>query len=374
MEYKDIPTKADIESIAAFREPGCVSIYLPTGTLPSEADRARIELKNHLARAAAKLEEEGIPRNRIATIQREGEIILEDRDFWRYQSRSLVVFLDGEVAELFRLPNRLSSSCDVADRFHIKPLLRSVTFPQTALILALAGNSVRLIHVTPDEPAAEIQVEGLPKGIAAAVGETGGVGRGDEERLNGKGELQKSRMLEYVQAIDRALRPLLANTTEPLIVAGAEPLNGIFRGATKYPHVVDESLTGNPEEKRDEELAAAARLILDKLYAAKVDDLKEAFGARVAAGSATTDLSDIARSATFGAVEALIVDIDQRVPGTIDEESGAITFDTEDDGSNYGVVDEIIRRSLASKARIYALRTEDVPGGGPAAASMRFAV
>ena len=39
----------------------------------------------------------GVARARIQSIQTEGERILEDRDFWRYQSRSLAVFLDGEL-------------------------------------------------------------------------------------------------------------------------------------------------------------------------------------------------------------------------------------------------------------------------------------
>ncbi|GAA1442999.1 baeRF8 domain-containing protein [Leifsonia poae] len=373
MEYKDIPTKADIERIAAFREPGCVSIYLPTGTVPAEADRARIELKNHLAQAVKHLEDDGIPKTRIAAIAHEGESILEDRDFWRYQSRSLAVFLNGEVSETFRLPNRLGSSCDVSDRFYVKPLLRAVTFPQTALVLALAGNSVRLIRVSPEAPATTVDVPGMPRDVASAVGLSSVSGRTADGRIQGS-EGQKVRLLEYVQAIDRALRPMLANSTEPLILAAAEPLIGIFRGANSYQHLVDQVIAGNPEEKTDEELAQAARLVLDAVYAKKIAALKEDFEARIAAGTALVDLSDIARAATYGAVEALIVDIEQRVPGTLDDETGAITLDAEDSPGNYGVVDEILRRSLASKAKIYALRAEDVPGGGVAAAAVRFPV
>ena len=373
MEYKDIPTKADIERIAAYREPGCVSIYLPTGTTPQEADRARIELKNHLSQAVRELEELGIPKAHIIAVQTEGETLLEDRDFWRYQSRSLAVFIDGGLAETFRLPNRLNSACEVADRFYVKPLLRAVTFPQTAFILALAQNSVRLIKVDPEARPTLVDLNGMPSDVASAVGKTSITGRSPEGRIQGS-EGQKVRMLEYVQAIDRALRPLLANSTEPLILAAAEPLNGIFRGATDYPRLVEESIAGNPEEKTEDDLAGAARGVLDTLYAGKIAKLKDDFEARIAAGTALVDLSDIARAATFGAVEALVADIDRRVPGSIDEESGAIAFAGDDDDGEYGVVDEIIRRSLASKARIYAVRAEEVPGGGAVAAAVRFPV
>jgi hypothetical protein len=373
VEYKDIPTKADVERIAALRGPACVSIYLPTGTTPAEADRARIELKNHLAAAVRSLEKRGVPRDRIHAVQTEGERILDDRDFWRYQSRSLAVFLDGDLAETFRLPNRLGTACEVADRFYVKPLLRALTFPQSALILALAGNSVRLLHISPDRPPERIDVPGMPRDVAAAVGKTSISGRQAEGRIQGA-EGQKVRMLEYVQAIDRALRPVLASSTEPLILAAAEPLLGIFRGAGEHPRLVPEVIAGNPEDKTDEDLAAAARGVLDRLYARKVGELRETYEGRIAAGTALVDLSDIARAATFGAVESLIIDFDRRVPGTVDEDSGAIRLDAEDAPGDYGVVDEIIRRALASKAKVYALRAEDVPGGGAAAAAVRYPV
>ncbi|MDR6970121.1 hypothetical protein [Leifsonia shinshuensis] len=373
MEYKDIPTKADVERIAALRQPGCVSIYLPTGTTPAEADRARIELKNHLASAARALEELKVDRARIRAVHTEGERILDDRDFWRYQSRSLAVFLDGDMAQTFRLPNRLGTSCEISDRFYVKPLLRALTFPQSALILALAGNSVRLLHITPDRPAERIDVPGMPHDVASAVGLASVSGRSPDGRIQGS-EGQKVRMLEYVQAIDRALRPLLANSSEPLILAAAEPLAGIFRGAVEYPRLVAETISGNPEDKTDEELAAAARGVLDRLYASKVGALREAYEARIAAGTALVDLSDIARAATFGAVESLVFDIDRRVPGWVDDETGVITFADEDVPGDYGVVDEILRRALGSKATVYALRAEDVPGGGAAAAAVRYPV
>jgi hypothetical protein len=167
---------------------------------------------------------------------------------------------------------------------------------------------------------------------------------------------------------------VLASSTEPLILAAAEPLLGIFRGAGEHPRLVPEVIPGNPEDKTDEDLAAAARGVLDRLYARKVGELRETYEGRIAAGTALVDLSDIARAATFGAVESLIIDFDRRVPGTVDEDSGAIRLDAEDAPGDYGVVDEIIRRALASKAKVYALRAEDVPGGGAAAAAVRYPV
>jgi hypothetical protein len=46
MLYVDIPSLADLKSLAAHREDICVSIYLPTTPVSKETAGDRIELKN----------------------------------------------------------------------------------------------------------------------------------------------------------------------------------------------------------------------------------------------------------------------------------------------------------------------------------------
>ena len=59
---------------------------------------------------------------------------------------------------------------------------------------------------------------------------------------------------------------------------------------------------------------------------------------------------------------------------TLDEDSGAVTFAEEDDAVSYGVVDEIARRVLLHGGQLLAVRADDVPGGGPLAAILRYAL
>jgi stalled ribosome rescue protein Dom34 len=159
----------------------------------------------------------------------------------------------------------------------------------------------------------------------------------------------------------------------PLIVAGNEPLASIYRSVNSYPGLADEGIPGNPEAASDQQLADAARGILDRVYAAELAQVRERFEARVSQGRGATDLTDIARAATFGAVDTLLVDIDEKLPGQVDEETGAVTF-ADDDAASYGVVDEIARRVLLSGGRVLAVRKADVPGGGPLAAILRYAL
>ena len=71
--------------------------------------------------------------------------------------------------------------------------------------------------------------------------------------------------------------------------------------------------------------------------------IQETYAHRLAQRRASADIADIARAATYGLVGTVLVDIDESLPGSIDE-NGAVTFDDADDAVNYGVGDEIARR------------------------------
>lgn len=84
------------------------------------------------------------------------------------------------------------------------------------------------------------------------------------------------------------------------------------------------------------------------------------------------DTAQIARAATFGAVDTLLVDIDSHQPGFLDEADGALTFSDADDARDYGIGDEIARRALRTGARVLAVRADDIPGDGSVAALLRY--
>ena len=270
--HLDIPTDEQLTALLDAREPGSVSAYLPTSPLPQDADAARIELKNLAAEAARQLGDAG------HGVHEQFEHLLQDDAFWHQLAVSLAVFATADSLRTFRLPNRLASMVEVSDRFHLKPLLRSVTFPQAALVLALAQGSVRLIEVTADAPPFEVHVADFPAALE-------NMGRAPIGRLQGD-EGQKVRMRQYARHVDTAIRPVVAGLGLPLILAAAEPLDSIYRSANSYPKLAARSIAGNPEDASDAQLAAAAREILDEVYAAQLEDVRNTFAARSNAAAA----------------------------------------------------------------------------------------
>ena len=355
------------------RRPGCVSIYLPTSPVPAEAAAARIDLKNLAGEAVAQLALIGMDRRDVKDVEEALEAVADDEEFWTRQGRSLALFATESGARTFRLPNRLTRMVEVSDRFHVKPLLRTLTFPQGAFVLALSQNGARLVEVTPDDAPVEVKVAEMPRDAASSVGKASLGDRSADRRIQGS-EGKKVRLRQYAHRVERALRPHLSGMELPLILATTEPLESIFRAATTYPHLADPVIPGSPDELSNVELAEASRAVLDGLYAEELADLRSIYAERVPQGRASDDLAEIARAATFGAVDTVFLDIDTTIPGFVDEESGALTLDDTDDAANYGVADEVARRVLLTGGRVLAVRRDDVPGGGSVAAILRYAV
>jgi hypothetical protein len=366
----DIPTRAEIDRLFEHRAPASVSIYLPTDPA-SNGDPERIELKTLAAKASSQLREAGAGVRVIRRFEDEIGYLYDDEDFWRYQARSLAAFAAPQWLITFRLPNRLLGRVEVSDRFYVRPLLRTLTFPHVAFVLALAQGSVRVVEVTPDLEPARIDVDDLPSDVASAAGKSSIADRAPVRRVQGS-EGQKVRMHQYARGVDRALRPLLNGLEVPLILAAAEPIDSAFRSVNTYPHLLAQGISGNPEAASDAELAVSARPVLDDLYAAELRDLQELYRQRSADGRALSDVAEVARAATFGGVATLLVDIDAAVPGTVDDQTGAVTFARAATGAVHDVTDEIARRAWLSGARVLAVRDGDMPAGGAVAAILRY--
>jgi hypothetical protein len=163
-------------------------------------------------------------------------------------------------ARTSRLSNSLEKVVEVSDRFHIKPLLRSASFPNACYILALAQKRVRLIEVSADLPASLVTVQGLPEDAGRAVRGVGEVAHWPSVRVQAR-EGQKLLLRQFARQVDQALRPILGGSGLPLVLAAAEPLASLYRSVNTYPQLADIVIEGSPEGVSEVGLAEQVRPI-----------------------------------------------------------------------------------------------------------------
>ena len=103
-------------------------------------DRRRIALlEEHLGRLSG-AEQQNSDDNKYRYRHREPSEVIDE--FWSSQANGLAVLATPETMRTFRLPERLKAVAEVADRFHLTPLIRAMTSPHEAYVLALAEESI----------------------------------------------------------------------------------------------------------------------------------------------------------------------------------------------------------------------------------------
>jgi hypothetical protein len=360
----DLPTSSEYRDLSQVRSDACVSIYIPTTPVTQNVGASRIDFGNQITAALDQLRSIDFDKRRLADLEEQLVHVREDDEFWRLQANSLAVLATPDSVRTFRLANKLTHLLEVSDRFHLKPLLRAITFPHAAFILALSDHHVRLIEMSADLAPEVVTVSDMPKDISS-------IGKIEGTRPQHGDGGHKIRQAQYARRIDQALRRVLANFNLPLVLAATQPLYGIYRSVNSSANLLAEGISVSPDRMTPAELAAEARPLLDQYYKGMIADVKDLYRQRKEERRAISDLAQAARAATFGQIDTMLADIDEIVHGTVDDATGAITFG-EEGPSTYGIGDEIANRVIAHGGKVLGVRKEDLPEGGALAAILRF--
>lgn len=373
MLYVDIPTLAEFRALHRARADACVSIYVSTTPQTQNVNASRIAFGNLSKAGLEQLDATGFDKRRKARLEAELAALGEDDSFWRLQARGLAVLATPDNIRTFRLATSIMDRVEVSDRFHLKPLLRAIAFPQHAFILALSENAARLIEVLPDVQPSTVKVPDMPKSASDAVGRASVNNLTQGTRI-ADAQGQTILLRQYARQVEARLRPVLAGRETPLILAASEPLGPIFRAVNSYPALADEGISASPDRLSNGQLADAARPVLDRLYSRQVEAAKALYQSRLGQQRATTDVAKAARAATMGAVELLLVDIDSVVAGTVDETDGTVSFASAASAASYDVIDDIAGRAIDTGAKFLAVRHADIPENAPLAAVLRYPI
>jgi hypothetical protein len=391
MLHIDIPTLEEFRALAQIRGEVCVSVYLPVSPLVNNIRANRIAFRDLAREALAQLREAGADKRKIAVFEERFDHLaglerdVQDEDkirklqrakpdpfdtFWHYQANGLAVLSTPGLMRMFRLPNAPKPLAEVADRLHLTPLIRAMTSPHDIFVLALAEESVRLIHAFVNFPPVRLQVADLPRNAEEATRRPSFHVRAPRRRLQNL-EGEKVLLHKYVRKVDRAVNVALGRLNTALVLAAEQPLASMYRSHNTYPKLADEIIEGNPDLRTDAELEDAAIPILDRIYSRELkaaivlyDQLKPR--------RATTDISYAAHAATAGAIEHLLVDLDVVVPGLVSDIDGSVVYSASDDAETYSVVDEVARRALYTGARVLGARREELPDRAPLTAILRY--
>lgn len=359
-------TDDQLLSLADAASPPCISIYLPTHKSGRDTQGDATMLKNLLREAEGEIENS-------KTLKPARELV-EDPDFWVRSSEGLAIFLAEGFLRIHRLPVAPEAKVTVGERFYIRPLLNLLR-GESFHVLVLSQNDAKLLECSPNHVA---QIE-LPKDVATSLSEAvggpkdhhvdramwrnGGGTRAQASAtdVHGHGPDQDNEMIEnlhfYMRQLDDGVRRAIGEQTH-LLVAGAESTAPIYLQDSKHRNLIRETIHGNFEHARPEEVRDRALEIIRAYWEKEADHLGERFGTALAHGLASDQVEEVIAASKEGRVDTLIVSQDGQ----------------RGDGSDHQIdkVDDAVHETLRTKGAVVVLDRDSMPGKGELAAIYRY--
>jgi hypothetical protein len=358
---------------------------MPTHRMGTTTQQDPIRFKN-LMRQAEELLVGGGMRVQDARDLLEQAKKLDNSEFWQYQSDGLAIFISTNVFRYYCLPLNFEELVVVTDRFHLKPLLPLLTGDGKFYILALSQNEVRLLQGTRysvsevdladvpqsiaealkyDDPEKQFQFHtGTPQGGGDRAGMFHGQGAGNDE--------QKDRLLRYFRKVSGGVEELLKNQRSPLVLAGVDYLLPIYKEANNYPHLMEDGITGNPEELKAEELHSSAWEIVQPYFEQAEQEVVSRYQELAGTGQTANNLQDVVSAAYYQRIESLFVPVGVQQWGLFNPSTSEIQLHQKHEPGDEDLMDFAAIHTVLNGGTVYAVEPEKVPGDAPLAAVFRY--
>lgn len=385
----NLVSKGDIEALITQQGGPHVSLYMPAIRAGRDTRENSIRFKNLVRQAEEGLLASGLRAAQASAILQPAMDLLASEEYWQHQSDGLAVFSSSEVWRHYRLPLEFDELSVVTESFHVKPLLPLFSSNGRFFIMALSQNEIRLFEGTPysvnrvdiqdvpeslaqalrwDDPEAQLQQhtsEGPSTGGERAVMFHGhGVGTDD----------QKTNLLRFFHRVDRGLKEVLADERVPLVLAGVDYLLPIYQQANSYQHLLEEGISGNPDELSGEELHISAWEIVEPYFQQERQEAIDLYNRIYGKGKqrASADIFEVVPAAVYGRIETLFVANGVQQWGRFDPNLAEIELHPEARPQNRDLLDLAAAHTFINGGNVYNLDRENMPGRQLLAAIFRY--
>ncbi len=375
----------DLNELLNHKENYCITILLPTQKSGKEKRQDPIRLKNLYNKAREELRELGYEDTE--EILRPVSALIDDSAFWNLNGgNGLAFFLSPKVVKKFVLPIEFDEFVLVNNRFEIKQLLPYFQNNGEFYVLALSKKFVRLYKCNHYE-CNELLTDVLPKDIDDALGKeivnttlqshsTVNQGRRDAaNQFHGQGSVKdqdQDRIWRYFNKIDKIIHRELRTSQAPLVIAAVDNYVPIFKDVSEYKNILDESVSGDPEQSVSNDLHAKAWNVVEPIFMKRVKEEIERYKSISGTRQVLDDVELIIKAAYEGRVDTLFVSTKTQVWGKFDRSNAHVSLHLEKKPDDEDLLNIATIFTLRNEGKVIPLKQEKLPNDVPIAGILRF--
>jgi len=372
-----------IHELLAAHQPPCVSIYLATQRAYPGSQQNPVQYRNLLGEVEASLGQK-YPASVARPLLEKFRSLADDPVFWTHRTDGLAVFGSPDLFTVLDLHRAVPNRAEVADSFHLKPLLRLAQTADRYQVLCLTGNRARLLEggrdgLSPvDLGGGPPTVEEAPAGsVRFSNGEIAlsphPPGNWPGESAGGDTTEQALDTEHFFLLVDRIVWERHSRASDLALVLVALPQNQVlFRKHSHNQHLLPQGVEVDPDALTPQQLCEAAWRVVAPRHQERVDRLIDSFNVAKARRQGSDDLDEVAREAHIGRVGTLLLNADRHIPGRLDPGDGHPVQADPSSPDVDDLLDDLGEKVLRQSGAVLVLPPERMPSPTGLAAIYRY--
>lgn len=385
-----IPSRFEVKTLMEEHYDPCISLFLPVERVGPETQQNPVRLRNQLRELENQLEQNANFSAMKDELLKPLLKLPDDNEFWLEPGEGLAIFRSLEQFHCYHLPERVKEQLVISSHFYLKPLLSLLANDGRFYVLALSQKEIRLLEGTRYTMQEVLLPEQVPESIAVTLqydqpekelqyhstGSGALVEKGGRHALvfHGRGESDdaKEHLTRYFHQINHGLRELLHDETIPMVLAGVEYLTALYRQSNTYPHLLESSLTGNPDEMSAQTLhQKTLPLVEPSLLQAQQEALAQ-YQEYAGTERASNNITLVVPAAHEGRVATLFIARDREQWGRFNPLTEAMEVHETAVPGDDDLLERAATQCVLHGGAVYILDQTDAIGGQLAAAVFRY--
>lgn len=279
VSYKDLDRfdKVELDTLLRTQEGPCISLFLPTAVVSGrEVQGEVLVLRRLLNQATLQLTAQGMATDAIEQLLSPITTLTESNTaFGHEQRKGLAFFVTPTCCLAYRLPLSLPELVVVDHHFYIRPLLPIIDGDENFYVLALSQNAVRLFQGahyqmteldltdTPTSLAEYLRYDEFERSLQLHTAGSKSTTSRAPVIFHGQGvagdeSIVHTSLLRFFHTVERMVTSRLTRSRAPLLLAGVDADQGLYRQVNHYPHLQERGLPGNYDKATAAALHEAA--------------------------------------------------------------------------------------------------------------------
>ena len=352
-----------------------------TAVVPLPGPHIEAQVKNAIQGLQKKLAERGTDRKTVSSLlEPVFDLVLtaKTEGIWAH---AMILFRSPGLFQYYLLHGQFKEAQAVDNRFHVRPLLRTLAHETRFHLLGLSQRHVRLWHCT-QHRAEPVVTRGFPTNLHAwlndrqpdhvlanrsSAGPSVGGMKGVASGSNADREREDEYLRHFFKDVDKGVTAHLRSETAPLLLAGVEHEIAIYRRVNSYKPTLEKAVSGSPDGMRDRTVHERAMEVVTSTFSEPLQRIMTTIPECVGTPGASTDARSIVQAAFEGRVLDLVIAANAEYFGVWNEDTYSVEA-----GRGEELLNAAALQTIRHGGRAFVLDERDMPVKAAAAAMFRF--